>query len=523
MTDTIDSKNVYDEIKAYIDEVGEKKIFNRTLDKAESLFKNLQSQMESITKAFFKEKPDIKPKFLGIKKKKIPKGLDKQEKIKFRKTICKEYLDLFRLYSITSELENTLSEVSKSVNTMLNQNIYEQWFNWAIDYGDDSHLATHVSKLTHSSSKGTSVSKLTHSSSKGTSIDIRYHELSKGFENRYLITPPHNPIIDCAYPDNKFSSISKLYSIKVGNATYIGDLLRKDGKGYLSGFTKNKDLLEYWVKNFSRLITSEVKKSYYLSKQTYFPLSNGNYHLILPLKSSSLVHALHLEHKKYFEDEQTNARVQRKNKIHSETTLYSYPNKANLHVTGSNHSNASSLNGKRGGVIKLLSCTPPSWKGKGVSYTNKNSIFDKNLRFTLSEEIAELRTYLTLLKNKELSISEPKRNAAVIKKLKEISGSLFDYVILINRKESQENWTTECDLPLEQQLLFEPWRDDEDATKEKLSNSWQKNLSKSYGRWLNKQLKHKSKLKLSPTHEALWAETFANELRKFIAVQEVAL
>ena len=131
--------------------------------------------------------------------------------------------------------------------------------------------------------------------------------------------------------------------------------------------------------------------------------------------------------------------------------------------------------------------------------------------------------YLLLIKNKSLSISEPKRNAAVINKLQTISDSFFNYVGMVNNSMSNDSWSCDASFPIEQQLLFEPWREDEAATTMKKNKQWEKTLSQSYGRWLSKQLKKKDKLPLTPIHDALWADAFSVELREFIAAQEVII
>jgi CRISPR-associated protein Csy1 len=316
--------------------------------------------------------------------------------------------------------------------------------------------------------------------------------------------------------------IRRLHNIKVAGF-FIGDLLREGGQEYLKVFTKNEELLKYWVGSFTRYIKNEEKKSYFLSKQVYFPIANKQYHLLLPLTSSSLVHELHLEQKKYFEEDQTLARKQKSDKKYSLVETCTYPNKAYLHVTGSNHSNASSLNGKRGGRIALLPTMPPQWKSRLPSYVNKHNIFDKTLAFELRAEINELRDYLLLIKNKSLSISEPKRNATVINKLQAISNQLFNYLEKINDNESQDGWTIGSKLPDEQQLMFEPCREDVAIKILKTNYQWQKKLSKTYGRWLNKQLTQKDKLNLTLIQESLWANVFLIELREYIATQEVIL
>lgn len=350
---------------------------------------------------------------------------------------------------------------------------------------------------------------------------MRYHDSCNKYDNQYLTTT-EKPILDTAYPDNKYSSISQLYSIEVGDS-YIGDLLRDGGEEYLKCFTDSSELLHFWCQRFSIFIKNENKQSYFLSKQIYFPIENNQYHLLLPLTSSSLVHELHLEHKKYWNEDQEEARKQKSKREYSEVITCTYPNKAYVHVTGSNHSNASSLNGKRGGRISLLPAMPPQWQSSLPSYVNKTEIFDRNLSYLLKDEVNDLKKYLLLIKNKSLSISEPKRNAAVINKLRAISGNFFNVIEQINANETVTNWTVDTELPIEQQLLFEYYREDEKAIAAKQNKQWMKVLSKFYARWLNKQLTEKGKLSLTVIHEAIWADAFLRELREFIAIQEVTL
>ncbi len=228
-------------------------------------------------------------------------------------------------------------------------------------------------------------------------------------------------------------------------------------------------------------------------------------------------------HKKYWDEAQEKARKQRENKKYSATATCTYPKKAYLHVTGSNHSNASSLNGNRGGRIALLPTMPPQWRSRMPSYVNKISIFDKTLSFELKEEINDLRRYLFLIKDKSLSISEPKRNSAVMTKLQVISSQFFHFLETINANEAIEGWTMQSRLPPEEQLAFEPWREDAAATALKVNSLWQKTLAQNYGRWLNQQLSQKGKLKLTAIQAELWGDCFLPELREMVATQEVTL
>ncbi|WP_351077141.1 type I-F CRISPR-associated protein Csy1 [Shewanella sp. CAL98-MNA-CIBAN-0140] len=509
-----DIKKVQSAIENYIDAVDEQKIQDRNLDKLVSLFKDFFTNGCLQAKSIFKQNTDVKNGVTDLKKKKSVKGSSKQENIEFYRSLSNELISLFKQQSVLVEQVKLYEQLKLKAKEISHWNKYEQWLGWALDFGAESYLATHIAKLTHSSSKGTS-------------CDVRYHNSCNKYSSQYVLTA-EKPILDTAYPDNKYSSISQMYNIEVAEH-YIGDLLRDGADIYLRCFTQNKELLSFWCKTFSKLIKNENKQSYFLSKQTYFPVEDHQYHLLLPLTSSSLVHAIHLKHKTIWDGKmeldtvQRVAKSQRGNKKYSEINTCAYLNKAYINVTGSNHSNASSLNGKRGGRISLLPTMPPQWQSIIPSYVNKTDVFDRSLSLVLKNEMNDLKKYLVLIKNKSLSISEPKRNAAVINKLRAIAGNFFNYIDQINSHTGIKNWTVETNLPIEQQLLFEYFREDDKATIEKQNKKWMKTLSKSYGRWLNNQLKDKGKLSLTPIHEAVWADAFLIELREFVATQEVTL
>jgi len=380
------------------------------------------------------------------------------------------------------------------------------WLNTWCEKAKDISFATHVGKLTHSSSKSSSILD--------TSSEVRVG---------YLTTNSLIDIkIDTASSNAASLPVADILKLSVNDISIL-DCLKSGNKSVFNYITDNKGLVEKWSDQLKQAYDSRQKQSYFLSKQIYFPTSENDYHLLLPLTSSSLVHAVHLEHKKYFEDSERLEAREQKNKLkYSAFEFRTYPNKAYIHVTGSNHSNASSLNGKRGGRIALMAAMPPQWQSKPISYINSHSIFEKALAYELKQPITELRNYLQLIKNKALSISEPKRNAAVKSKLQAISDQLFDHLGLVNQSE-KEGWTINSQLLIEQQLMFEPWREDETARLVKNNKQWQKKLSQDYGRWLNGQLNKNKKLNPTAVHAGLWADCFALELREIVATQEVTI
>ena len=504
------AKAVYDLIKNYIDRFDGDDIDKYSLEKVCNLYKIfIDTTLNKVSKSSqyegeVKKEVSIIKKIKILTKKSIPVG----GRIKSYKEKAEKITSIFERHDIFYDLllsYKHLNELERKIDREWDK--YEKWFDWLVDNGEGSYLATHVAKLTHSSSKGSS-------------IDSRFFSSCSKY-NEYYLNSKGSGFVDSAYPNNKFSSISKLYAIKCEYG-YIGDLLRNNPEEYLRGFFKDKELYRSCCEKMSSYIKEERKKSYFLNKQTYFPVGEASYHLLLPLKSSSLIHELHLEHKKYFDEGQIKAREQRKKKQYSPINVRAYPNKAYLHVTGSNHSNASALNGQRAGRIALFSAMPPQWQSTIKSVKTRDSIFDRDLGRYLKDDIRELKKYLLVIKKEALSIGKPERNAVVVKKLWIINESFFSYVQLCKSGEQALGWTISSNLPIEQQLLFEPEREDDKAVSIKMDRVWMKSLASSYGRWLNNQLKDKQ-LTLTPIHSELWGRHFLQDLREYIAIQEAEL
>jgi len=452
-----------------------------------------------IVKKISKEKDNIKE----IEKSKKTKG---ETSLNFQKRRYESLIALVDDDVSEQQLLDLKQEYQAFVFSNNEKHKTVTWLNQWTSKASDISFATHVGKLTHSSSKSSSI------------LDNTIEK-----NNCYLTTNQLTYMeIDTASSNAASLPIADILKLSV-NGTSVLDCLKRGDYSLFRKISNDAKLIDRWCNQLKQSYDSLQKQSYFLSKQIYFPTQDRQYHLLMPLTSSSLVHALHLEHKKYWDVEQVNARKQKGNKKFSTTVTCTYPNKAYLHVTGSNHSNASSLNGERGGRIALFPAMPPQWKARMPSYINRTSIFDKTLALELKDEINELRNYLLLLKNKSLSISEPKRNAVVMNKLQAISSHFFNYLEKINHNEVTKGWTLGSKLPGEEQLAFEPWRQDQDARVLKINNAWQKTLCQSYGRWLNQQLSQKCKLNLTIIQATLWADCFLLELREMIATKEVDL
>ena len=433
------------------------------------------------------------------------KKTKEQTSLAFQQQKFQQLLDLLPDNTFDNELSEIKNELHQYRLELDEEFEPVTWMNQWTPKAVDISFATHVAKLTHSSSKGSSI------------LDS-----SQEVDEHFLTTSSLKmSSIDTASSNAASLPIAEILKLSVDDVSVI-DCLKAGDVELFSYLTNDDGLVQTWYENLKQAYDSEHKQSYFLNKQIYFPIEDDQYHLLLPLTSSSLVHAVHLEHQKYFHNDAVAVREQRKKGLYSNQEIRIYPNKAYLHITGSNHSNASSLNGQRGGRMALFSANPPHWRSNHQTVENKTTIFDSDLSYQLRAEITELRKYLIVIKNEKLSINKPDRNAAVIKKLRAISEAFFDQIELIKQNQTEANWTTHSDLTIEQQLLFEPARQDERAVEAKLKKERLKKLSDSFSRWLNKQLKNKQ-LKLTSIQARLWSDQFYIVLKEYIAIEEAAV
>lgn len=462
--------------------------------------KGINTRLAAIVKRLTDKSEDVRT----IEKTKKSKG---QSALDFQLNKYQSFINLLDNEQTDSELHELTCEYTDFVSELERQHQTSNWLDEWVTKAKDISFATHVAKLTHSSSKGSSI------------LDSSICK-----DDRYLTTNTlPNPEMDTASSNAASLPVSDVLKISNEKVSVL-DCIKAGDYALFDYFTEDKNKVSQWVNALKQAYDSDEKKSYFLSKQVYFPAENEPYHLLLPLTSSSLVQALHNEHRRYFEDEQTLARKQKNNGQYSAIPVISYPNKAIFNVTSRSPkawANVSTLNLERKSKITLFSCQPPNWQTQSPNYINVESHqFFGKIGYLLKTEINELNKYLRLLNNKELSISKPERALAITKKVNAIVHALFDEVLLANDVQ-QRNWTQESNFTIPYQLLFEPYRDDEQAKQYKLGNQWQVEISKDFARWLNKQL-DKKRLGLNTIHEQLWQELFARELREFIAIQEVS-
>lgn len=419
----------------------------------------------------------------------------------------KKYCDLAALsdkYSIdTSELREIYSQQEKKV---INDHQYCVWLEENCKNAEYASVATHVSKLTHSSSKGTS-----------------FFVNTKDEVGEYLTTSSLKKIVvDGAYDNALYSPVVSLLLVEKGGRYFYEDLIQGKFEG-LEGFTEDMQQLETWKNQLKKAIDKPSKSSHSLSKQIYFPVSKnpkkcGDWHLISVLASSSLAQDIFSRTgAKEFNDNSRNLKQKYRSKsLYSKDEIVDFPNKATLMVTQSSHQNTSVLNGKRSGRLFLLPSTPPTWQGQVKPPVNAKSWFNFSVPVTAyKEDVDYLRSFLLRFERIDLSTKDPKKRDWLVKWGARILSNVMFYAEGIQNLPPGWSNVSGIKLKQEQQYFLDPYRTDSTFQAEKEASDWQNTIANDFAQWLNKKIQGKDrKFTPQPEHSRLWKGLMLEKLRE---------
>lgn len=248
---------------------------------------------------------------------------------------------------------------------------------------------------------------------------------------------------------------------------------------------------EAWMSAFAGLVEAKGKPaSHTLAKQIYWPLGDGQYHLLAPLFPSSLVSAVWREVREYrFSDPAKAAREAARNKLPFAHGYHEYPNVVVQKFGGTKPQNISQLNSERYGENHLLPSVPPSWQSAAVRPPlNTESIFVRGFasQRSVRDAMDDLRSYLQRVKNvnnKPVREGRARRVQAVFDALLHYAVSLWGLA---------PGWTaeTECRLSAEEQCWLDPQRSllDEGFAERYRQSDWQDQVCRRFANWFNARL-----------------------------------
>lgn len=393
------------------------------------------------------------------------------------------------------DADKKLAEVSDpDEKAVLLQQLFEQrldiekkyevrtWLTDAAARAGQISLVTHAIKYFHGDAKGSSI-----------------YSIAEGSYADYLSTSSlKTPAID-AVGNSAALDVAKLLQTEHEGDSLLASLQRGDHTA-LAELAENEQQLALWVSGFTQALSDKTLSSHKLAKQVYFPLSdNGEYHLISPLYSSSLAHALYQRiNMSRFSEASVDARKARREQQWSPNILQIFADVAVQGVGGSNQQNISYLNSVRGGKSYLLRCAPPQWQSVTKPPVEQKTIFGATLSQRVGGGIYLLRRYLISVAKQENTMLIRQKRAELVD---DIIGIVFSYAAEIQNLTTQQCWSArpECQLKVSQQLWLDPLRQEHYRPFKLLredKDSWQKEIAIDFGHWLHVLLNQGTKLSL---------------------------
>jgi CRISPR-associated protein Csy1 len=403
----------------------------------------------------------------------------------------------------------------KQKQKTLSEHQYSVWLDDNCHYAEYASVATHVSKLTHSSNKATCF----------------FDEIPQKNTENLTTSSLHAPIVDGAYDNAKYSPVVSLLLVEDGERFFYENIIKGSFEG-LDGFTKNVTQLDNWKEQLKKSIVKPAKATHTLSKQVYFPIKkqpteNKDWNLLSILVSSSLAHEIFRKTgAKYFNDKNLTLKEKYQSKsLYCPENIINFPNKVTLMVTQSSHQNTSILNGKRSGRLFLLSSKPPTWQNQLKPPINSKSWFDHGVPFrAVQEDLEYLRSFFLRFEELNLSTKDPKRREWLIKWGNQILSNVLFYAEAIQNLAAGWSSTPAIKLKPEHQYFLDPYRTDITFQNAKSASDWQNIVASDFAQWLNRKIQGKDK-KFTPQaeHTKLWKVLMLTQLREHNQMVKVVL
>lgn len=404
--------------------------------------------------------------------------------------------------SAVQEEANTLRiELSQKRAELESQYQVAEWLTDASRRAGQISLVTHALKFTHSDARGSSI-----------------FNAATAQQAAYLSSDTLNkPALD-AVGNAAALDVAKLLQTEVEGDSLIASLQRGDDSS-LASFTDDPQQLASWVNGFKQVLIDKQPTSHKLAKQLYFPIGESQYHLLSPLFSSSLAHALNQRiTAARFSDESKAARdAMRARRWHPGPVVF-YPDTALMNFGGTKPQNISYLNSVRGGRVWLLPCASPGWKSISKPPLNHKSIFHFSSEFARQAwpVFTRLKRFLQRVQPQASTMKIRQQRLALTDEIIDI---LFNYVLGVQNQTAHQGWSgqPECQLKRSQQLWLDPYRSltDSDFRAEREGGDWKKEVARDFGHWMIRQL-HDDQLRMGDVErrEFSTAGLFKQRLRE---------
>ncbi len=329
-------------------------------------------------------------------------------------------------------------------------------------------------------------------------------------DNRYISTASlDSNYFDIAMSNGNLVTHGRFLHTQIDGVT-IYEKLEHNDDDWLSEFSNDKQQVEIWATGLKQWLGAAKFTETSRLKQNYFPTSDGNYHLISPLFSSSICQAIY--EKTRFNKENAERKKARKAGQYAEGETVDFPNMGVIKFGGSQPQNISIGNFERHGEAHLFSCSPPHWQSDLKPPLNAESLYQGEFDSRVWRRTKALQRYLAELHGQKgnMKIREHVKHS-----VNEIIDELLGYVAQVQSLNNMSGWTKNAtQLRPSHKLWLDPFRDDQHFQELRRAGDWQDDVCKDFGEWLNSKLEHK-KMAFEKIESKHWAKLLKQQLRGF--------
>lgn len=294
-----------------------------------------------------------------------------------------------------------------------------------------------------------------------------------------------------------------------------------------AALSSDADVAAEWMSAFASLVRVEADASTHpMAKQVYWltgedPQDNAQFHLLQPMFSSSLAHAVHadIQEARFGEDNKVARQAFRDKKPH-DAPYRDYRNLVARKLGGTKPQNISQLNSERGGVNYLLSSLPPpTWTPSGTHLLKQQTVFVSLIWFGGMRELVKKLT--------EFLDTDPDQNKPTRDRVDALVQAIGQELAMFGataRGRYLPGWTRDpdCKLPRCEQLWLDPertelpvrrdadhpeWTEDDLAFNEQYAfGNWPDQVAERFGNWLNSRLRDAGLVTVNLPERNHWAK-----------------
>ena len=381
----------------------------------------------------------------------------------------------------------------------------EKWLEKILPNADKVFRVTHAIKFTHSGiCKKDSIFVPVNSQPEDNHF-VGTHSVDKTRTDDYV------------YSTSAYMGPDALYSL-VFRGVPFRELFKQRNPSLIAALSDDTNKAKLWVERFASVGDGDIHNSSdNLARQIYFPLSNGQYHLLAPIFPASLSHSLHqFLIKSRFSESAKEARVAQGKEKQYPHGFVDHLDLAIHKIGGDKPQNVSYLNNHLKGESKLLPSLPPTWNTEPLRPPmNTSSIFGRWFggRKVVKELTRALAKFLAATDYNNFRIRQTRANMVdnLCAEALQAAAELW---------ELPSGWSAapDCRLPREETLWLDPRRGENDLAfdSDYTRGDWKDQVAHRFANWLNNQLRyHRRQLPMGDAEHNEWSQVITVAMADF--------